>query len=121
MFLLCSILLLISERFFVKHVSPIDQYYILLSNPVWRISSLKCKEWTLLESSHYRAMRIAPRGHMRSLPRATIDNKCKRSTSRQWSAFINASTVIKILNLKEPKMLVERVNKTIYINQEKTA
>jgi len=80
------------------------------------ISSLKCKEWTLLESSHYRAMQIALRDHTRSLPRTTIDNECQHATPRQWSAYISASTVINILSTKEPKILVERLNKTIYIN-----
>jgi len=87
--------------------------------PVWTISSLKCKEWTLLESSHYKGMRIALRDYTISLPRATIDNECQRATPRQWSAYINAPIVIKILNTKEPKMLVERLNNTIYINQRK--
>jgi len=38
----------------------------------------------------------------------------------QWWAYINASTVIKILNTKEPKILFERLNKTYYINQRKS-
>jgi len=88
--------------------------------PVWMISSLKCKEWTLFESSRYKAMRIALREHTISLPGATIDNQWQHATPRQWSAYINASTVIKILNTKEPKILVKRVRLFIYKSEKIT-
>jgi len=79
--------------------------------PVWMISYLKCKEWTLLESSHYKGVRNC---RERSLPRTTIDNECKRPTPRKWLGYINNA-----LNTKEPKMLVESHNKTIYSNQSR--
>jgi len=74
------------------------------------LSSLKCKECGLSLNHHttIKAMQIALRDHTISLLRATIDNECQRATPRSWSAYINASTVI-----KELKMLVERLNKTI--------
>jgi len=109
----------ISKEICLKLITAFYFSAVYYGAPVWMISSLKCKEWTLLESSHYRAMRIALRDHTRSLPRTTIDNECQRATPRQWSAYISASTVIKILNTKEPKILVERLNKTIYINKRK--
>jgi len=85
-------------------------FYFLAVNygaPIWMISALKSKKWTLFESSHYKVKQIALRNHTRSLPRTTINNECQHATPRQWSAYINAST--------EPIMLVERLNKTPFI------
>jgi len=87
--------------------------------PVWMIPHLKSKDWKLLEASHYKAMRIAIQDYTRKVSRPNIDTQCCRATPRQWSSYITASTVIKILKTREPSVLDENLRRTMYINNRK--
>jgi len=41
------------------------------------------------------------------MPRTLIEGECQLAIPRQWSSYIIASTVKKILNANEPQMLDE--------------
>jgi len=68
---------------------------------------------------HYRALRLAVGDYKRLRSRDTLNFECKRATPQQWASYITASTVIKILRSASPRVIKDRLMKTICTNARK--
>jgi len=70
--------------------------------------------WNLVNSTHYKAIRIAACDHRNKINREMLDITCQRSNPKQWSKYSMASLVMKIHRDKKPKYLYETLMRTFY-------
>jgi len=92
---------------------------VYYGSAIWMTPNLKSKNWKLLEAAHYRVMRIAVEDYPRKLSRTLIDNLCERATPRQWSSYITASSVIKIIERNSPAWLCKDLKSSMYVNERR--
>ena len=62
-----------------------------------------------LNSSHFRLLRTAKRDFKMTLKRNELTELCERATPEQWTRFITATRVIKVLRDKKPPDLLRRL------------
>ena len=65
-------------------------------------ASLTSDEWRLLNTSHYKALRIAVGDFKRKWSKQKLNKVCGRATPREWSHYTVANTVASILLNQEP-------------------
>ncbi len=61
-----------------------------------------------LNSYHFRLLRTAKRDYMMKLKRTELTELCQRAMPEQWTKFMTASKVIKIMRDEQPPGLVTR-------------
>jgi len=76
----------------------------------------QCKEIykRQLDSLHYRLLRTACRDYNYSKSRVELTRVCKRATPSEWSRFATATRVVKTLRDKQPKVLADLLDKTLF-------
>ncbi len=81
---------------------------------VWLTSSTISKLWKLVNSLHYRAVRIDFKG---KINRENLDVLASRASPRQWSKYPISSMVINILRDSQPSNPHALISETIYEEQ----
>jgi hypothetical protein len=91
----------LSESQFLKAASA--NYYgsVFYACNVW-YHSLKQDSKTKLTSTHFRLLRCAKKDYMMKFKRTELTELCQRATPEQWTKFITASRVIKVIRDRQP-------------------
>jgi hypothetical protein len=87
---------------------------IYYGSPVWLSSTTKAYLWKLINSIHYKALRIAVSDHKNTINREKLDSLCQRAPPRQWSKYAISNLVIKALTCNEPQGIVNFLKETLY-------
>lgn len=97
------------------------QYYSLLyyCAPVWLNESTPAKLRNLINSAHYRPLRIARYDYGHRLSKSELSKSCERATPMEWVRYLLASQVIKIVTNREPFYLYNDIIKNIYTTRRK--
>ena len=74
---------------------------------------------TKLNSIHFRLLRTAKHDFKMKLSRCELTHLCKRAMPEQWTKFITASRVIKIVRSNQPKELSELLMSTYFEEKRK--
>ena len=90
---------------------------IFYCSDVWLTSSTSRKLWTVINSIHYKALRISVHDHRQRINREKLDIMCQRANPKQWSKYSSSSLVIKCLQRKEPAFLVDNLRTTLYFER----
>jgi len=108
----------LSESQFLKAASA--NYYgaVFYASSVW-FRHIKQVHKTKLTSIHFRMLRVAKRDFKTRLKRPELTQSCQRATPEQWSKFITASTVIKIMRDKTPTFLFEKLQENYFEEKRK--
>ncbi len=103
----------LTESQFLKAASA--NYYgsVYYAANVWFHCTLKSLR-NKLTSVHFRLLRVAKKDYMMKFKRTELTELCQRATPEQWTNFITASRVIKILRDKEPKFLHVELTKNYF-------
>jgi hypothetical protein len=103
----------LTESQFLKAASA--NYYgsVYYGASVW-FNSLKAIYKKKLNSLHFRLLRTAKRDYKMTLKRTELTELCKRATPEQWTKFIIASRVIKIMRDRNPTHLYESLTKAYF-------
>ncbi len=90
--------------------------YSLLYNcsPVWLSSATKKSLWKLVNTCHYRGLRVTMFDYKNRINREKLDIECQRASPKQWSKYAIANVVIKCLKAKEPATLYELITETLH-------
>jgi hypothetical protein len=96
-----------------------SQFFSVLfyCSQAWLTSATKRTYWSLINSVHYRALRVAMREFRPKTNREKIDVICQRASPKQWSKYAIASSVIKCISNGQPVLLVEFIKETLYIER----
>jgi hypothetical protein len=91
----------LTEKQFLKAASA--NYYgsVFYGATVW-YHSLKQKFKKKLTSTHFRLLRTAKQDYKLKLKRTELTELCERATPEQWTRFITATRVIKIVRNRAP-------------------
>jgi hypothetical protein len=91
----------LNEKQFLKAASA--NYYgsVYYGATVW-YHSLKQKYKTKLTSTHFRMLRTAKRDYKLKFKRTELTELCKRATPEQWTRFLTATRVVKIVRNRAP-------------------
>lgn len=108
----------LTESQFLKAASA--NYYgsVYYASSVW-FQNTKAIFKTRLNSIHFRLLRTAKRDFKMKFSRCELTHLCKRATPEQWSKFITASRVIKIVRSNEPKELSDLLKSTYFEEKRK--
>jgi len=101
---------ILTSQFFSKF------YYC---SQIWLTSATTGKLWTMLNSLHYRAIRIAVCDYKTRINREKLDFISSRASPKQWSKYAVANSVIKILRDKLPINLHGTLVETLYEERRK--
>ena len=82
-------------------------------------ATLTSNEWRLLNTSHYKALRIAVGDLKRKWSRKKLTETCKRATPREWAHYSLANVVYSILLNKEPLHLYNGILSEMTLNERK--
>jgi len=95
------------------------QYFSKLyyCSQVWLTVNTKKSLWNLVNSPHYKAVRIAACDFRSRVNREKLDIICMRAPPKQWAKYAQASLVIKILRDKLPFNLYEVLTETIFVER----
>jgi hypothetical protein len=98
----------LTEEQFLKAASA--NYYgsVYYASNVW-FHCIKKSQKVKLTSIHFRLLRTAKKDYMMKFKQNELTELCKRATPEQWTRFITASRVIKIIRDKEPALLFEEL------------
>jgi len=86
---------------------------------VWPVPSLNRKTYCIVESMHYRALRLIIRDYRQKVSRETVTVKTKRLTPDKWARFALASLYLNMYNRKEPKTLLREASANCYTKRRK--
>jgi len=97
------------------------QYYSVLyyCSAVWLSDQTPARLRNLVNTAHYRPLRIALRDFESKLSKAELSNKCQRATPTEWVKYSIANLVIKVINQREPFYLYHDIQSTIYTTRRK--
>jgi len=88
--------------------------------PVWLNMQTSARHLKLLNSLHFRAMRIVLGDFRNKLSRNEVTNQCKRATPSQWSNYCNAKMAITLTNLgKMGPRISDQLTTKCYINDRR--
>jgi len=68
----------------------------------------------LVDSAHYKALRIVYHDYKKQIPRIGLDRLAKRATPTQWGNYIISKLVISTFHNKEPYHMYKKINETFY-------
>jgi len=68
-------------------------------SPVWLNELTKAEHWRILNSVHYRAIRLALGDTYNKIPRREVDSQSARFTPHQWMYYSNTKMAIQLTNL----------------------
>jgi len=118
-----SVLRRIKKRFttdqFLKIVT--SQYYsnLYYCSSVWLSTETRWILKRMINSAHYKALRISINDFKNRTSRDTLNNKLKRATPSEWSNYTTASLVIKIMRDKMPEHIHSKLSETIFSTRRK--
>jgi len=67
-------------------------------SPVWLNELTSSRNWKMLNTLHYKGLRVACRDYRRVLRREILDNMFKRATPHKWKNYANAKLALQILS-----------------------
>jgi hypothetical protein len=108
----------LSEKQFLKAASA--NYYgaVFYASSVW-FKHTKQTQKTKLTSVHFRLLRVAKRDFKMKFKRNDLTQSCQRATPEQWSKFITASCVIKIMRDQQPSYLFSKLKENYFEEKRK--
>jgi len=113
-----GILKKISNRFTKEQFLNIAmaQYYshLYYCAPVWYNDTTSYPLKRLINTVHYRPLRISLKDHRYRLSRPQLLKICKRASPSEWVKYSLALRAIKIMNNKEPHYLFSILQETFY-------
>ncbi len=86
---------------------------------VWMTSNTLQPLWKLINSAHYKVIRILAGDFKGKINREKLDQWSKRASPKQGSKYAKASTVIKILKHRKPINLYNYLQETFYKERRK--
>jgi len=98
---------------FLKAASAHFYGAVFYASSIW-FDLCKEKFKTKFKSLHYRLLRSACKDFNFNLTKAELNLKCQRATPCEWTRFITASKVVKIIRDKQPKPLADLLDRTLY-------
>jgi hypothetical protein len=101
-----------TEEQFLKAATA--NYYgsVFYASSVW-FPHIKSCHRTKLDSLHFRMLRIATR-QSNYTSRRDLYDRCKRATPTEWSRYLTATKVMKIIRDEEPKPLFDLINENYF-------
>ena len=87
--------------------------------PVWLHTGLRYDLRRLVESMHFKVLRIAIKDHKNQLSKHVVTKRCRRACPDQWGQYLSASTLIKIMRDKTPVKLYNLLEKEMYTERRK--
>jgi len=118
-----SVLRRIKKRFttdqFLKIVT--SQYYsnLYYCSSVWLSTEMRWILKRMINSAHYKALRISINDFKNRTSRDTLNIKLKRATPSEWSNYTTTPLVIKIVRDKMPEHIHSKLSETIYSTRRK--
>jgi len=73
----------------------------------------------LVDSAHYKALRIVYHDYKKRIPRIGLDRLARRATPTQWGNYIISKLVISTFHNKEPYHMYKKINETFYTTRRK--
>jgi len=86
---------------------------------VWLNETTTAKQWKLLNSIHYRALRTAARDYHFHIPKAELNSIFNRATPLEWMMYSNAKMAITLYNLGHGPPLTRKLREASYINDRR--
>jgi len=93
----------------IRNKFSMDQFLKILTSqyfsqlyycaPLWLNSETRWNLKRIINSAHYKGLRIATRNFKTKKSRPQLDKECKRATPTQWGCYAVASLVIKTLKI----------------------
>ena len=110
---------LFDKKQFLKIVTSQVFGLLYYGAPVWLLPTLEQPLWKLINSVHYKALRLVYNDHIGVTPRWKLSSELKRATPREWSKYCTANTVIKVLRNKLPVNLYTQLNETLFFERRR--
>jgi len=88
---------------------------IYYAAPVWMTTTLDNKSYKMLNRQHYRALRAVYKDRKCIMSKEDLNSRSCRATPYEWSRYIVASTVIKMMGNSTTPM-ADKLRRTAYIN-----
>jgi len=111
------------QRFTVDQYLKIvtAQYYSQLyyCAPVWLTETTSSRLKNLINTAHYKPLRITLKDFRYRLSRSELSKRCNRATPKEWVRYQLASSVIKIFTYREPFYLYNELVKHIFTTRRK--
>jgi len=104
---------------FLKIVTA--QYYSVLyyGSVVWLNSTTKSSLKSLINTAHFKPLRLAMNDFHKKIKRDDLSRLCKRANPIDWVRYSLASLVFKIYKHREPFYLYLSLNETLYTVRRK--
>jgi len=80
----------------------------------WLIPTLKANLKKLVNTAHYKALRISLYDFKKKIPRHELTKRCKRASPSEWGKYAHASFVIKCLQHNAPNHLAVKIRETLF-------
>jgi len=84
--------------------------------PVWLSELTSSKSWKILESIHYKALRILVNDYQNTWSRATLYAVLDRAQPRQWMEYCNSKTAIQLMTMEKGPPLATKLISQRYSN-----
>jgi len=87
--------------------------------PVWLNETTSSRLRRMINSAHYRPLRIAMKDYNYRLAKKDLLKSCNRSSPMEWARYSLASIAIKTLTNREPFHLYNSLSKSLYTTRRK--
>jgi len=107
----------------IRKMFTVDQFLKIITSQYFSILYYGCKVWLnnttrknlrgLINTAHYRPLRVALFDFEKRLSKNELSKRCKRATPSEWVRYSLASTVLKVYKHREPFYLYMCLNETL--------
>ena len=87
------------------------------ASPVWLGQTLEATSWRMINSVHFKALRLVCNDHHSRISRIKLSKELQRATPLEWSRYCLASTVIKVCREQAPEGLNNQVHENMYFER----
>jgi len=84
------------------------------ASPVWLTPALMATERKMIESIHYRSLRLIIKDYKQRIPREWVSASTQRLPPALWSKFAAALLIMKVRSTQLPKRVFQEVFKNTY-------
>jgi len=86
------------------------------ASQVWLTELTTCKQWKIVNSLHYKALRSAIGDYKNTIPKTQLNLLFERATPVQWMAYSNAKLAISLFNNKNGPPISSQLRASSYRN-----
>jgi len=98
---------------FLKIITTQYFSHLYYCSTVWLSSETRWNLKKLINTAHYKALRITLRDNKNRINRDSIEKMTKRCTPKEWGLYTSACVAMKVIRDKQPKYFHQRLQETL--------